>query len=101
MMTLTGMVVARNTSQDVKRQFSSAKFATFDWSTIQQIELPVLSLREVMKLAPLLPGKQQTGSDLWNALGYNIADKRKRSELALENYGMFHRYHPQFARTIV
>ncbi|MBL9181155.1 MAG: hypothetical protein JNN17_03380 [Verrucomicrobiaceae bacterium] len=101
MLTLTGMVVGRNMSQSVAERFTSAKFATFDWSTIQHIELPVLSLREVMKLAPLLPDKQRSGDELWNALGYNIADKRKRSEVALENYGLFHRYHPQFARTIL
>lgn len=101
MMTLTGMVVERNASSDVADRLKAAKFATFDWSSIRQIELPVLSLREVMRLAPLLPAKVQNADELWGALGYNIADKRKRSEVALQNYGLFHRYHPQFARTII
>jgi hypothetical protein len=101
MLTFTGMVIGRGTAKNVMKRYANTKFATFSWEHIHRINLPVLSLRETILLAPFLPESKDAGADLWEQLGYDVASGRRRSEEALAHYGEFHRYHPQFARLFV
>jgi len=63
--------------------------------------IPVLSIKERLKLEKYLPSKVSTGKSLARALGYLIDDRESRSLQKLQQYSDFYRYYPKFAKVSV
>jgi len=106
MMTLTGIILKeteRNTFLD-KTTISSWDLRSLEWGTYREIAVPILSVRERLKIDRLLP----TGSDkgIFRTLGFKIADDgdmngENATELALKNYREYYRHLPYFSRIVV
>ena len=62
------------------------------------LDLPLLSVKERMKLDPHLPQTTPTGTRLANVLGYLIDANRDQSIEALKQYCKYYRYYPLFGR---
>ncbi len=100
MVTVTGLVCSDDEVPAVKTKFDGWEFANLNWSPPTWIDLPELSTKERLALAPHLP-QVHSGAALVKTLGYLIDRDQQKSEGKMEQYAMFHRYFPHFVRATV
>ena len=95
MMSLTGVVINRSQTEQIKHLLSKFKFLDTAWDSYpQKIDIPMLSIKERLKLEKYLPLKKTTGRILHKALGYNVMNKEKQSLEILKLYNDFYKYYP-------
>lgn len=101
MFTLTGIVQQVAKKKQVENSFKGWEFANLKWDRPMKISVPVLSTKERLHLQPYLPTTSKSpGSWLNKRLGYEIEDNSERTEEALKQYALFHRYSPYFMRVV-
>jgi len=100
MFTLTGIVCLRDEKVKVNEAFNGWEFANLTWAKPKLINVPILSTKERLHLQHCLPCMTSAGNTLRAKLGYLIDDDIPKTEAALEQYAVFHRYSPYFMRTI-
>ena len=108
MISLTGILVRRQEVQNIKKLFHSFKDQGDRLDGPVQIDSPILSVKERMKLDPLLPmcatksvggrSKKTIGCRLRQELGYLIDNSKKTTESKLEFYNSYQQYSPFFSR---
>ena len=98
MLTLTGIVRSRQEEDKFRSEFEGWQFANLDWSEPKVIDVPLLSTKERLFLQEKLPCKEDAGKALFDALGYELEEKKGRTKLQFEQYAEFHRYYPYFIR---
>lgn len=108
MFSLTGIVCVDNdkTNEDnIRESLHDWEFANELKDKLpEEINLPILSTKERLKLQSFLPNEENTNIDigtiLYEQLGYNISfgsEKEKTIKL-LNMYAKFYRYYPYFIR---
>jgi len=98
MLSVTGIVYPYEQRNKIEDCFRSWHFFSQTWDTMHKIDVPVLSMKERLKLEKLLPVKNNTGKALLRTLGYNI-DKTENSSLErLKQYAAFYKYYPYFVK---
>lgn len=101
MLSVTGIVVPIDKVSDIRQLFENWEFANLDWNTPLNIDIPILSIKERLKLERLLPSLDSECSDLSDALGYQIDPGRAAHKNMLSQYRDFHRFYPTFAKIVV
>ena len=76
MLTVTGIVRSRQEADKFKDAFEGWQFANLDWSKPKIIDVPVLSTKERLSLQEHLPGEEDAGEALFDALGYELEGGR-------------------------
>ena len=100
MLTVTGVVCLKTDEQAFRDEFADWSFANLDWSQPQEIDVPILSTKERLRLQEILPCNINVGQKLYDALGYELGNGAKRTVQQLEQYSQFHRYYPHFIRAV-
>ena len=100
MFTLTGIVCDNDEINEIKSAFDNWYFANMEWNRPTRIAVPVLSTKERLHLQSLLPTTTNAGSELQQELGYLIEDDLDKTNEALTQYAVFHRYSPYFIRGV-
>lgn len=100
MISLTGILVRRQDVPTVKRQFRCFKVQGDQLIAPTKIDIPILSVKERMKLDPFLPMRpgKSVGNRLYKKLGYLIDGSRNITESKLEFYNSYQQYYPFFSR---
>jgi hypothetical protein len=98
MLTLTGVVGDVHFCQDIRGVLRDWEFRNFNWGAPHKLTLPALSLKERLKLEPLLPSRRGTGKKLHKKLGYCIEGSAKESLEALDHYRRLAEAYPRFVR---
>jgi hypothetical protein len=98
MFSLIGLVCPRAERENVKAIFKNLQFANLDWQQPKNIDLPILSTKERLRVQHLLPCKKGAGKVLRKELGYLIDDDEEKTEMKLEQYAEFHRRFPYFMK---
>ena len=103
MLSVTGVVSKRTEIAALRETLKSVRFANFDWSKPDQINIPALSTKERHKLERLLPldKEVEAGGALYAELGYFIDNSEAATKRQLAQYADYHREHPQFVRIAV
>jgi len=101
MLSLTGIISPLSELDSVNRLFQDWPHANLDWKDPLPIDLPILSIKERLKLERLLPSIDIECQDLSSALGYKIAGDDCANLQKLDRYRYFHRYYPSFAKIII
>lgn len=97
MYSLTG-IVTKEVASNIPKLFKSWKFNKLQWDPPDEIDVPVLSVKERLTLESLLPLKVNTGKSLARALGYRIGDNDKSNLAMFQQYAYFHNCYPYFAK---
>ncbi len=100
MLTVTGVVCARNEEAKIREVFQDWKFSNFEWYNPARINVPILSTKERLLLQGKLPTSKPAGEFLLQTLGYRIEKSLSQTRNQLEQYADFHRYYPYFIRGI-
>lgn len=101
MFTLTGIVSALAGAKELRALYRRWPLANLDWGDPRYIDVPILSVKERLRLERHLPCRAGKAGTLANVLGYRIDDDEERSRAGLEQYAQFHRYSPYFAKILV
>lgn len=106
MMTLTGIVLKDTERKSFldKTTISSWDLRTLEWGAYREIAVPMLSVRERLKIDRLLPTDSDNG--ILRTLGFSIAEDGDEEEAnatkqALKNYREYYRHLPYFSRIVV
>ncbi len=93
MLSLTGVIVARNDKGELleKLDLASWPFGSTDWSKVHRLLVPALTIRERLFLEKEILSKPP--SDLVFELGFEAAADVKMTEF-LENYKNYYRFYP-------
>ena len=100
MFTLTGVVSSNSARVEVERTYNDWEFANLTWDEPRLINVPILSTKERLHIQHLLPLSGHAGKTLREKLGYLIDYNETKTETALEQYAVFHRYSPYFLRGV-
>lgn len=98
MYSLTGVVANTSDIPNIIKRLSGWRFANTNWLPPIHIDVPVLSVKERLRLEALVPNKLSSGKALARSLGYNIDNGGGHSEEKLRQYADFCRYYPMFAK---
>jgi hypothetical protein len=98
MLSVAGIVCARDEAEDIKAAFSSWKFANLTWARPTTINVPALSVRERLRLDEFLPSASNGGGLLAEKLGYAVDRSPAANTRQLQQYADFHCYYPYLAR---
>jgi len=98
MLSIAGVVIKKEEIDRIKTHFTNWRFKNLDWSPPKEINVPVLSLKERLKLEKHLPICDSTDINLSKILNYNIANGEEESEKVLKQYAEFCKYYPVFAK---
>lgn len=100
MLSVTGIVCERGKSQSIKDNLRSVRFANVDWHDPDTINIPALSIKEILHLEPYLPVavEEDAGEILFNALAYMIDRGTDKSKQQLSHYAECHRDYPTYVR---
>lgn len=104
MLSVTGMICDSDEETAVRRTFADLDFATLDWSSPKQIDVPMLSTKERLSLEHLLPMKPQSGNELKSLIGlvgYRIADTDDANLFQLQQYAEYYKYYPYFVKMVI
>ncbi len=101
MLSLTGIVIPKGGAGSVKQALGEVHLASWNWTDYTKLDLPALSLKERLHLAPHLPLTAPPEPPLWDILKYNISDTRPSSDQALDHYANFHRHYPNFGKLVM
>ncbi|MBA4371668.1 MAG: hypothetical protein C0402_02270 [Thermodesulfovibrio sp.] len=101
MLSITGITCPIDKVDEIDALFVNWKFKSFSWSPIHKIDVPFLSIKEILKLESYLPTDPEDGKKTAATLGY-IIDKDYRTSLEkLCQYEYFHKYYPRFIRASI
>ena len=100
MLTVTGIVCRHEETKRFRNIFRKWPFANLNWRSPKRIDVPILSTKERLYLAKLLPCDRDAGNRLMKALGYLVDANRSSSVAKMRQYADFHRYFPYFVRAI-
>ena len=98
MISVTGILVERSSLAKVKELFRAYKPQGDQLVAPEKIDVPVLSVKERMKIDAYLPMRRHAGRRIREVLGYKIEKTVSRTEAQLEFYNMFHKYYPFFSK---
>ncbi len=98
MFSLTGTVIESSRVSCVRNKFKKWRFSNLDWAQPENIKLPMLSLKERLKLEGHIPYRKRSGKAMARILGYNIENGSVQTEKAMEQYADFSKYYPVFAK---
>lgn len=99
MVSITGFVLSSDEMEEqYKKALSASEHVSFSWSSISEINVPDLSLIEQFWLAPKLPRNSNKPKVVANRLGYMIDRNEAVNDIQVQQYGLYHKYYPQFAR---
>ena len=100
MISVTGILVKRKNIQSVKKQFHCFKIQGDHLVRPTKIDIPILSVKERMKIDPFLPMRsaKSAGSKLRRKLGYLIDYSQSATETQLQFYNTYQQYYPFFSR---
>jgi len=98
MYSCTGIKCPSGKVRDIQKLFRGWRFANLNWAEPEHIDVPLLSMKERLRLEPLLPCLTATGRGLARALGYRIDEDNSASVRRLKQYADFHAYLPHFIR---
>lgn len=98
MVSVTGMVAERAALPGPRELFKNIDVQGEDIEAPTKIAIPILSVKERLKLDPLLPLSDDVGGRLRAELGYLIDASKIRTEKQLEFYNKYHSYYPFFTR---
>lgn len=100
MLSVTGVVYLRDQKQIMQERLKSVRLANFDWHEPDRIDIPALSIKERLHLERYLPvpGDQDAGEVLFQALDYLIDRSESRTKRQLAHYADCHRDYPNFVR---
>jgi hypothetical protein len=98
MISITGMIVKRSRLSKVRQLFRDYKNQGDQLGEPTEINIPILSIKERMKLDPHLPIRKNVGRRLHNVLGYRIDSSDNLTEKQLSFYNSFHKYYPFFSK---
>ena len=98
MLTVTGILCARQEAGSVRGLFEDWEFANLDWQEPKRIEMPFLSNKERLLLEAQLPGDGPIDDILQKELGYLIGRDEQESKQKLRDYAEFYSHYPAFIR---
>jgi hypothetical protein len=101
MISITGIVADLGEVPEIKKCFKGWNGGNFDWNSPEEINVPILSIKERLLLEKHLPVKTNTGICLSNALGYKIEKSESRNIETLRQYANFNRYYPYFTKVSI
>lgn len=101
MLTVTGVVSRISALGEVRRLFRDWPFANLTWRAPRRIDVPVLTVKERLKLEEHLPCAGRAGQRLLGLLGYNVARDRSESLKKMRQYAAFYGYYPHFVRVVI
>lgn len=99
MLSLTGTVCIRSSVDLLQATLSDNPQFNLDWHNPVQIDVPMLSMKERLKLDRHLPTRDP--KKLARCLGYNIDEGPKKSLVKLSQYISFYRYYPLFGKIAI
>ena len=99
MLSVTGALVSDGNESAFMDHFKGTHFAVAKWTDEpQQIDMPVLTLKERLHLNSIVPAKRDPGNRLCGRLGFQVDIDAATSKAEMEIYNKFFRYYPMFAR---
>lgn len=102
MLSITGLVCERSKQISTRRRLQkSGLVVDKNWTNIEEINLPFLSLQERFILNKVLPHSDNTklaGDALHDTLKYNIEQSEANSIAALSQYAVYRHEYPTFVR---
>lgn len=81
--------------------FADWKFNSLSWDPVRKIDMPFLSMKEILKLESQLPTEAEDGIKMAETLGYIIDKDHTTSLEKLRQYEYFYRYYPRFVRASI
>lgn len=96
MLSVTGITCPVDKVDEIDALFADWKFNSLSWSPLRKIDVPFLSIKEILKLESCLPADTEDGSKASATLGYIIDKDEATSVEKLRQYEYFHRYYPRF-----
>ncbi|MCG6659910.1 hypothetical protein HOP52_19400 [Halomonas campisalis] len=101
MLTLTGVKTTESGWRDLlsKTTLTDWEFFYKSDESLVDIEVPVLSLQERIRLDSFMPNSDP--SDIQREIGYPLAETEKKSLKLIENYLKFYRHYPQYSGIIL
>ena len=100
MFTLTGILCDEETRGPFLAEFKRMPFTNLNWGPPKEINVPMLSTKERLRLQEYLPCREDSGAKLRRVLGYGIEDKEEKTIAILERYAELHRYFPYIMKVI-
>jgi hypothetical protein len=97
-LTLTGVVCAREERKEIRSRYANWSFANLNWAKPKIIDVPYLSTKERLHLQEFLPCHRRLGGTLIQALGYKIDSDRSIAVEQMKQYGEFYLQYPHFIR---
>jgi hypothetical protein len=97
-LTLTGVVCAKNERKHIKAQFVGWPSANLFWAKPKHIDVPFLSTKERLHLQQHLPCVRDRGRSLIRVLGYRIDEDRTAALEQMKQYADFYLQYPYFMR---
>lgn len=98
MTSVTGVVCDVSERQSIHDALGSWTHGRTDWRSPEWIDVPVLSVKERLRLEKLLPAPRASADRLAEALGYKVDDSQGSSARKLKQYKDYYRFYPLFAR---
>lgn len=101
MVSITGIVAARNAIGETKKMVSKVRFVDFDSATEpHEINIPALTPKERHRLEHLLPvgAGEDAGDVLFGELKYFIDNGEAATKRTLRQYADYYREYPNFVR---
>ena len=99
MLSITGIVCNKDEVLEIKECFKNWKFLNIKWEAPNNIDVPILSIKERLHLEKDLPTGDPTGYALSKILDYKIDDEKHIEQL--KQYEEFYQYYPYFARVSI
>jgi hypothetical protein len=100
MLSITGIVIEKDKIKDIKLLLQEWRLKNLEWDPPRKINVPILSVKERLKLEEFLPTNNLNQPNLSNKLGYSIDNTPEDSEASLNQYSDFCRYYPTFVKII-
>lgn len=97
MLTFTGVVLdSHKNKADIIDVLKKYPHNTFSWDTLNRIEIPALSTREITEINKLLPSSE-VRQQLLDNFNFIFPEKNKQ---AVESYISYYKYYPNFHQVI-
>ena len=100
MLSVTGIIIDKDKMPQVNTYFQDWRLKNLEWNPPRRINIPVLSIKERLKLEEFLPANTPDQSNLSMILGYYIDMTLDDSEESLKQYSDFCKYYPTFVKIV-
>lgn len=98
MLSATGIVCPISELENIKALFREWDYVQFKWENPHRIDVPILSIKERLRLEHQLPACESDCKKLAKTLNYLVDENAKRSLEKIQQYAEFHKYYPYFAK---